>query len=140
MRVLVCGSRHFNDQEYLDFVLDHYIITEIISGTARGADTMGEVYARKNNIPVLRFPALWELHGKRAGPIRNSQMLREGQPDMVVGFLYEGSRGTADMIKKAKAAQISTIVIKMPEKLTEEFYPISAVHPHPDHLNAPTAF
>lgn len=117
MRVLVCGSRHFNDYERLkadlDRVLDKTTVTEIIHGDARGADRLSGRYGAELGIPVRRFPALWELHGKRAGPIRNLQMLREGNPDCVVAFLAVDSRGTANMIAQAEKAGVKTIVINI---------------------------
>lgn len=124
MRVLVCGSRHFNDYKLLEETLNDIPIDTIIHGDARGADRLAGSYGERNNIPVLRFPALWELYGNRAGPIRNSQMLREGYPDYVVAFLAPNSRGTKDMIKKAKDAglevEIVNIAISPLEGNTEE--------------------
>lgn len=113
MKVLVCGSRHFNDYEHTSRVLSTIDITELIHGGARGADTCGAMYAEANSIPVRRFPALWDLHGKRAGPIRNSQMLREGAPDLCVAFLAKDSRGTKNMIDIAQKAGVKTLVINI---------------------------
>lgn len=111
MRVLVCGSRHFNDYKKLEEVLDRYEISGIISGAARGADSLGEEYAKLRSIPVVRFPALWDTYGRRAGPIRNSQMLKEGQPKFVVAFRANNSRGTRNMIDQAKKAGVETMVV-----------------------------
>ena len=111
MKVLVCGSRHFSDRAKLDSILSTLPITEVIEGEARGADRLSRDWAVEHKIPTKRFPANWELYGKRAGPIRNSQMLKEGQPELVVAFLAPNSRGTADMIAKAKAAGVETLVI-----------------------------
>lgn len=113
MRVLVCGPRHFNDYEFARRILSGIHITEIISGNARGADSLGERYAKENSINCLRFPALWDTYGRRAGPIRNSQMLREGTPDLVVAFKGPNSRGTQDMINKSIAAGIPIKVIEI---------------------------
>lgn len=111
MRVLVCGSRHFNDYYKLKEVLSGLPIDCIIHGGARGADTLAGRYAGEFNIPVERFPALWDLHGKRAGPIRNTQMLREGNPDYVVAFLAPDSRGTKNMIKQSQKAGLEVEII-----------------------------
>lgn len=117
MKVLVCGSRHFNDFEKLCDVLDamdaHCEITEIIEGGARGADRLAVRWANDLRIPVREFPADWDKHGKAAGPIRNSQMLREGMPDMVVAFLAPNSRGTAHMISIAEKAGVPVKVINI---------------------------
>lgn len=114
MKVLVCGSRHFNDYKKLSEELDKlhtpkgtpggHQIDEIIHGAARGADTLAGRYGAEHNIPVRTFPALWDLHGKRAGPIRNSQMLTEGKPGLVLAFLAPDSRGTKNMIDQATKA------------------------------------
>jgi hypothetical protein len=104
MKVLVCGGRDYNNVQRVHDVLDELSPTMIITGGARGADYHAEAWARKNSIPFLRFPADWNTHGKAAGPIRNSQMLKESKPDLVVAF--PGGRGTADMVRKATKANV----------------------------------
>jgi hypothetical protein len=109
MRVLVCGGRDYSDRNFMD----HYLrlfdrnrgpIKLIISGEARGADTLAKEWAVGCGCPYLGFPADWDKHGKAAGPIRNQQMLDEGKPDVVIAF--KGGRGTADMISRAERAGI----------------------------------
>jgi hypothetical protein len=111
MRVLVCGGRDFLDRDCLFVELDALRlsrgVTVIISGCARGADTLGLEWAKARGIEVARFPADWEKHRRAAGPIRNQQMLDEGRPDLVIAF--PGGRGTADMVGRATAAGIETI-------------------------------
>jgi len=105
VKVLVCGSRYFEDWftviDVLDAV-DEQIgeITHIISGGAKGADSLGKRYAKVNKIPFTEYPADWETHGRAAGPIRNKQMLVEGKPDVVVAFDNSGP-GTKDMIRQS---------------------------------------
>lgn len=111
MKVLVCGSRHFEDEGLLRSILDTKSISKIIHGMARGADRMGGAYAERNGIPVDAYPALWNTYGRRAGPIRNAQMLKEGQPDLVVAFRGPNSRGTQNMITQARKANIPVEVI-----------------------------
>ena len=84
-------------------------VTIIVSGCARGADTLGIEWAEASGVEVARFPADWNTHGRAAGPIRNQQMLDEGKPDLVVAF--PGGRGTADMARRARAAGIKLIVV-----------------------------
>lgn len=86
-------------------------VTEIIEGGARGADSLGAQYAEEVGIPSRRFPALWGTYGKAAGPIRNTQMLKEGAPDLVVAFLAPNSRGTKHMISIAEKAGVPVKVI-----------------------------
>lgn len=112
MKVLVCGSRHFQDYELLKEVLDAYSdITEIIHGAARGADTLGGRYGGEVGVPVKTFPADWNTYGKRAGPIRNSQMLKEGGPDLVIAFRGPNSRGTQNMIDQATKAGVEVKIV-----------------------------
>lgn len=109
MKVVVAGCRHFEDREYvfeeLDFFLNKYYAEEdieIISGGARGVDTIAKAYAEERAFPFEEFPADWKNFGKYAGPLRNRQMASQG--DVLIAFLAHGSKGTANMIKMMKAA------------------------------------
>jgi len=106
MKILVCGGRDYSDRkrvyQILDAVHAKFTITELIHGAARGADSLGGEWARERGIPEKAYPAQWDKHGRGAGPIRNQQMLDEGKPDGVVAF--PGGNGTADMIRRSKAA------------------------------------
>lgn len=106
MRILVCGGRDYTDKEAvfraLDAVHAKLGITCIIHGDARGADRIGKEWALSRRINHEPYPADWNNNGKRAGPIRNQQMLDEGNPDGVVEF--PGGTGTADMCRRAEAA------------------------------------
>lgn len=108
MRLLVCGSRDYKDKESLETILDNFNrsveISVLIHGGSRGADSLAGKWATNNNIPVRVFYAQWKIHGLAAGPIRNHQMLNEGQPDLVIAF--PGGTGTNDMVSKAEAAGI----------------------------------
>lgn len=112
MRVLVCGSREYDNWGYIQQQLDSLTvkIDTIIHGAAPGVDSLAGVWARRNNITEEAYPAQWEKHGKAAGPIRNKQMLDEGKPDLVVAFLSEKSKGTRNMIEQSKKAGIPCIV------------------------------
>jgi len=119
MKVLICGSRHFNDYEKLKKdVLDalpvgDYLGATVISGHARGADTLGERLAEDMGWGLAVFPADWKTYGKGAGPIRNAQMLREGKPDVVIAFRGPESRGTQNMIDQATKAGIEVRIIEI---------------------------
>jgi len=107
MRVLVCGGRDYDDQAMLFGVLDMLAeqgpINAIIQGDCpTGADKLARMWAISRNEHYDRFPADWNAHGRAAGPIRNQRMLDEGRPTEVVSF--PGGRGTADMVRRAKAA------------------------------------
>lgn len=89
---------------------------EIISGCATGADSVAIDWAVVNWCQLHEFPAEWEKYGKKAGYIRNQQMLDEGKPDIVLAFHndLENSRGTKDMIARAQKAGIPVQVYSCP--------------------------
>ena len=108
MRVLVCGGRNFWDWKLLDdslaMIYQDTPITCIIEGGAQGADRLARKFAHVNGITLETYPAQWSEHGKAAGPIRNQQMIDQGNPDLVVAF--PGGKGTADMCRRAIEAGI----------------------------------
>ena len=107
--VLVCGGRDFSDAGKVDSVLARFPIGQIVQGGAKGADRLAKEYAIRNHIQMREYPADWQKDGRAAGPIRNSRMLSEEGPDLVVAF--SGGRGTADMVSKAKRAGIEVIEV-----------------------------
>ena len=103
MRIIVAGGRDFNNYKILNKVLSYKINPQydtIISGKARGADSLGAEWAYKNGIPIKYFPAHWEIYGKGAGFIRNTEMGEYA--DMLIAFWDGKSKGTAHMIKTMK--------------------------------------
>lgn len=111
-RVLVCGGREYDNRERLRRTLDAALkaaqsagkVAVIIHGNARGADLLADQYARERSLKVLSFPADWNLHGRRAGPIRNIKMLTESQPHVIIAF--KGGNGTAHMVRIGKEAGV----------------------------------
>lgn len=83
--------------------------TCIISGKATGADSAGADWAILNYTLLEEYPADWKKYGKRAGFIRNTQMLNEGKPDLVIAF--PGGRGTAMMVRLALMAGVEVIEV-----------------------------
>jgi len=75
-------------------------ITEVVSGCARGVDKLGEMWARNHGIPVKRFPADWDKHGKSAGYKRNIEMSEYG--DALIAIWIDSSKGTAHMVNTMK--------------------------------------
>lgn len=110
MKTIIAGSRGFNDYDLLCQTCDDIEITEVVSGTARGADKLGERYARERNIPVKQFPADWDNLGKRAGYIRNSDMAKYA--DACVVFWDGVSKGTAHMIVLSRLHNDFTKVVR----------------------------
>ena len=112
-KVLICGGREFKDSRLLNNILNRFQrkyspITLVIQGDARGADSLGKLYAKQNNIPVESFPAKWDVYGRSAGIRRNELMLAQN-PDYVIGFF--GGRGTAHMLKIAREKKVRTFHI-----------------------------
>lgn len=117
--IIICGSRDFNDYSLLKNCMDDLITVynddiEIVSGCARGADTLGERYAKENNIPVKRFPAEWDNYGRSAGPIRNKQMIDYANLNkgICVAFWDGKSHGTRFSIDYAKEVGLPVEVFK----------------------------
>lgn len=96
MKLAIVGSRTFNDYNMLvDFIQDNYNIdeiTHIVSGGARGADTLGERFAEEFNKEKIIFPADWKTYGKKAGFLRNVDIIKNC--DECVCFWDGESHGT----------------------------------------------
>ena len=115
MKILVCGGRDYNNWKEVKQSLDklHFDYdgeVEIIEGGARGADYLAKMWAQEVVVPYKTFRADWGTYGKKAGYIRNHQMLQEGKPDIVVAF--PGGKGTAMMVDIAKRAKVPVIKVK----------------------------
>ena len=108
MKIIIAGSRGFEDYKTLckvcDKTLRRQTEIEIVSGTASGADTLGEKYAKERGHTLKRFPAQWRLHGRSAGYIRNSEMA--DYSDGLIAFWDGESRGTKHMINLAQSANL----------------------------------
>ena len=116
-KVIVAGGRKFNDYNLLKSKLDAILAEKrkthqiyIISGMAKGADTLGEHYANENGFTVLGFPAEWNLYGKSAGILRNEEMAKVG--DALIAFWDGESPGTKHMIETARDKRLLVRVIK----------------------------
>lgn len=112
-RVLVFGGRDYHDAVCMEKVLRQKLIDGdiVIHGGAIGADSLaGNVAGRILGYNVEVFPADWDQHGNRAGPIRNQEMLDSGV-DFAIGF--PGGRGTADMLSRLKKAGVPGVQINV---------------------------
>lgn len=123
MRVLICGSRYWTDAAPIKVLIDGLPSdTIVIHGAAPGADTVAGILAGDRSLGVMPFPAHWRHHGcvpgcdrlvgPGAGPVRNRQMLEEGQPDIVHAFHKDLKRsyGTANMITQARNAGVEVVI------------------------------
>ena len=108
-RILITGDRGWTNVEVIQLAIKALPPDAIvIHGAASGADTLAATIATSYGLATMAFPAQWARFGKRAGPIRNQRMLDEGKPDFVVAFhnYLPGSKGTRDMVTKARLALI----------------------------------
>lgn len=116
IKIIVAGSRSFGNYIKLCKELNAYISSlqskigfkpniTIVSGTAKGADTLGEVYARRHGYGCRRMPAQWSVYGNSAGMIRNGQMAKYANNNaygILFAFWDGKSPGTLNMINEAK--------------------------------------
>lgn len=116
-RIIIAGGRDFNDYNLLKEKVDNLISEKrkthqiyIVSGKARGADSLGEKYANENGLNIVEFPADWDKHGKSAGYKRNLEMAENA--DALIAFWDGDSRGTKHMIDIAKEKNLPTRIIK----------------------------
>lgn len=112
-KVIVAGGRDFADYAYLKEKLDEVFASlgdldshpiEIISGMAKGADTLGIRYAEEHKLTMVLYPANWKKYPRMAGILRNMNMLVTATH--LVAFWDGKSHGTKHMIEIAKAKGI----------------------------------
>ena len=126
LRVIIAGSRDFDDfPKLMNSSIE--ILTgiskkrndldriRIISGTARGADKLGEQYAKIAGYELSKFPADWDGLGKRAGYVRNAEMAKFAVEDdnygVLIAFWDGQSRGTKHMIDLANKYGLEVHVV-----------------------------
>jgi predicted Rossmann fold nucleotide-binding protein DprA/Smf involved in DNA uptake len=116
MKLAVIGSRNFNDYEQLKKEINNLSfskdINEIISGGARGADSLAEKYANEYRIKLTVFKPDWNI-GKHAGFLRNTQIIESS--DAVIAFWDGQSKGTLDSLNKAKKLNKIVVIINQGE-------------------------
>ncbi|MFN3937490.1 MAG: DUF2493 domain-containing protein [Gemmobacter sp.] len=90
MRLLVAGGRHLDDVALIHNALERVHarnpLTVLIHGGHAFLGVAAEDWAREHDVHVLRYPANWRLHGKRAEGIRNAFMLADSRPDMCLAL------------------------------------------------------
>lgn len=122
-RVIVSGDRRFEDRKFVWKQLDK--LTKgirdpiIVTGSARGVDTLAERWAFRRGLNNMRFPVRkeeWERLKKAAGPIRNANMAKyavEYKNPLCIAFLAKGSKGTQSMIDIARKYRIKLKIVKV---------------------------
>ncbi|HRH68859.1 MAG TPA: DUF2493 domain-containing protein [Flavobacteriales bacterium] len=112
--VIIAGSRAFTNYDLLrercDTLLANRPDAVVISGGARGADQLGERYARERGLGVVVMPADWDAHGKWAGYLRNVAMADKAQA--LIAFWDGKSRGTEHMIRIGRERGLAVRVVR----------------------------
>ena len=119
MNLLIAGGRDMINYDILcdgiskfKDTFENVIITGIVTGKARGADSLGERYGVVNDIPIHEFPADWDKLGKRAGYVRNMEMAKflvETQGKALI--FWDGiSRNTKNMIDILEAMNVDYVI------------------------------
>lgn len=104
MKLIIAGGRDCTEYDVLTEAIRHHQIpitqdTEIVCGMAKGADSLGFDFAIISELKIHKFPAKWNLHGRKAGPLRNIEM---GDFADALLALWDGkSKGTKHMIDYA---------------------------------------
>lgn len=115
-KVIIAGCRDFADYELLKENCDIYLQDQqpkdivIVSGHASGADALGERYAQERGYETEIYPADWKVHGRAAGPIRNTQMASVAHA--LIAFWDGKSRGTKNMIDTATKRGLQVAVVR----------------------------
>ena len=116
MRLIIAGDRKFSEYHIFEWwvtdVNKMWAFSEIVSGGAKGADQMGEVWAEQNHVPCKVFPADWAKHGKAAGAIRNAEM--GDYSNALLAFVSPRSKGTVNMIDYMRSIGKPAIVVPIP--------------------------
>lgn len=122
IKVIIAGLRNFYDYDIVEDTVVSYFMSrgilkenvEIISGGARGADSLGEQLADSYGLKLTVFPAQWNTYGKTAGMIRNKEMadyaIKDSDKAILFAFWDGQSRGTKGMIDIAKRCGMEVIV------------------------------
>ena len=109
--VAIVGSRNWTDHEMVrDYVYSLDEADGVVTGGARGVDQFAEIYARERGLTVIVFQADWNQHGRRAGMIRNHDIVEKC--NRLVAFWDGVSPGTAHSVRLAREADKPTLVLR----------------------------
>ncbi len=115
MKLIVAGPRDYFDAQKLYTALDEFVEEHgrpeiVIQGGAKGVDSLAHAWAIRSGLPVHTVKALWDQHGRGAGPIRNAQMADLGDTLVAVDH---GTRGTQNMIQTARSKNLAVFTIDL---------------------------
>lgn len=109
MRIVISGSRHIQDAEWVERKLCGYLGSGdlvVTGGCRRGVDKIAHEWARRMFCQTEVRMADWDKHGKAAGPIRNAKMMEDA--DLLIAFWDGVSRGTKSAIDEARKRGVET--------------------------------
>lgn len=123
MKLLIAGGRNYKlnqaGKAYLDQLFFSHNFSELIEGEAPGIDSSAKAWGMSKEIPIKPFPANWTKYGKRAGILRNQEMINIlGKNDLAIYF--PGGRGTDDCYRRAVAASVPVLDLRERLDLVEE--------------------
>jgi len=103
MKVIIAGSRSITDLQKVEDAVKQsgFSLAEVVSGEAKGVDSLAMTYAKDNGISIKGFPAQWGRYGRSAGAIRNKEMAQYA--DALIAIWDGESLGTAHMIQQGHA-------------------------------------
>lgn len=126
MKVIIAGSRDITDMELVVEAVKQsgFEITEVVTGMARGVDTLAEEYGYQERLNIQRFYADWNVYGKMAGKIRNMAMANYAEALIAV---WDGkSTGTRHMIEKALEKGMKVYVFNSANRTGEHKQPLGS--------------
>lgn len=112
MKIAVVGSRDFANSELLELTLNKYVFDKLVSGGAKGADTLAEQYAKDKKIETEIYLPDYKKYGKKATIIRNKDIVKNA--DFIIAFWNGVSSGTKMTINEChkQKKQVLTIQYK----------------------------
>ena len=138
MKLIIAGSRGFEDFDSLERAVLVFLKqnrktgepVEIISGRARGVDQLGEKFARKYGLKIIKMPAEWDRYGKSAGYRRNAEMAEIASHCIIFwDGQSKGSKHMADLTKEQElrfevvhTSKFEELALAEKEEL-KDFYP-----------------
>jgi hypothetical protein len=125
LKIIIAGGRDFEDYNFLKFHADIFVndlkkefpdaVIQIVSGGAKGVDSLGERFAEENGYDKVIFKADWSKYRRAAGPIRNAEMA--SWSTHLLSFWNGTSKGTKSMINLAKKENCVVRVIKIEDSI-----------------------
>ena len=107
----IVGSRNFTDYDMFCRHVDEFVknnhVTSIVSGGARGADSMAERWAHEHNVPIMVYHAEWTKYGRSAGPRRNMKIVADSS--YILAFPSKDGHGTQNTIAFASKKGIMVV-------------------------------